>query len=158
MFMETLRQFVRDGKAMIMGRQPHAWHWVAAEDYAAMVARAFDLPEAAGKVFYVHGPQALTMEEALATYRTLCAPEAKPMRVPFWLLQVMALMPGAGELRRVGLPLMRYFAKVPEAGDAAEANSMLGAPSTTLEDWCRRHAPQAPHGTSEGEERARARA
>jgi len=50
MFMETLPKFVRDGKAMVMGRQPHPWRWLAADDYAAMVARAYELPEAAGKV------------------------------------------------------------------------------------------------------------
>lgn len=137
MFMEILPNFVRGGKAMIMGRQPHAWRWIAAMDYAAMVARAFELPEAAGKVFHVRGPRALTMEEALEVYRRLRAPEARPMTAPFWLLQIMAFLPGGRELRRVALPLMRYFSKVPESGDPTEANAMLGAPSTTIEAWCR---------------------
>jgi uncharacterized protein YbjT (DUF2867 family) len=140
MFMETLPQFVRDGKAMVMGRQPHRWRWIAANDYAAMVARAYEVAETAGRVFHIRGPQALTMEEAVEIYRKRCAPGAKLIHVPFWTLQVMALMPGAQELRRVGLPLMRYFSKVAEAGDPAEADSMLGAPSTTLETWCQQHA------------------
>jgi uncharacterized protein YbjT (DUF2867 family) len=140
MFMETLGQFVRDGKAMILGRQPHAWHWTAAADYAAMVARAFELPEAAGKLFHVRGPQALTLDEALATYRGLCAPELKLVRVPFWVTRLVALLPGNRELHDVALPLMRYFAKAPEAGDPAETNALLGAPATTLEAWCRRQA------------------
>lgn len=137
MFMETLPKFVRDGKAMIMGRQPRAWRWIAAADFAVMVARAFELPEAAGKVFHVRGPEALTMREAVETYRKIRAPDATLMAVPFWVLQIMALLPSHRELRQVGLPLMRYFSKVAEVGDPAEANVMLGAPTTTLEAWCR---------------------
>jgi uncharacterized protein YbjT (DUF2867 family) len=140
MFMETLPKFVRDGKAMIMGHQPRPWQWIAAADFAAMVARGFELPEAAGKVFHVRGPQALTMQEAVETYRRLRAPDAKLMTVPFWILQIMALLPSHRELRRVGLPLMRYFSKVAEVGDPTEANAMLGAPATTVEAWCRQLA------------------
>jgi NADH dehydrogenase len=137
MFMELLPKFVRGGKAMIMGRQPHAWRWTAAMDYAAMVARAYELPEAANKVFHVRGPQALTMAEALEVYRRVRAPQVKVVTVPFWVLRIVASLPGGRQLRREALPLMRYFSKVPEAGDPTEANDMLGAPSTTLEAWCR---------------------
>lgn len=148
MFMETLRQFVRDGMAVIMGRQPHPWHWIAASDYAALVVRALELPEAAGKVLHVRGPQALTLEAALEVYRKICAPEAKLMRMPFWMARVMGLMPGRRELRRVALPLMTYFSRVTEVGDPGEANALLGAPSTTLEAWCRQRAapPPRPRG------------
>lgn len=31
--------------------------------------------------------------------------------------------------------LMAYFQQVGEPGDAAEANDLLGAPTTTLADW-----------------------
>jgi uncharacterized protein YbjT (DUF2867 family) len=140
MFMETLPKFVRDGKAMIMGHQPRPWQWIAAADFAAMVARAFELPGAAGKVFHIRGPQALTMQEAVETYRRLRAPDAKLMTVPFWILQIMALLPSHRELRQVGLPLMRYFSRVAEVGDPTEANAMLGAPTTTVEAWCRQLA------------------
>jgi hypothetical protein len=32
---------------------------------------------------------------------------------------------------------MRYFSKVTEIGEPDEANQLLGAPSITLEQWCR---------------------
>ena len=35
------------------------------------------------------------------------------------------------------LPFFRYSEKVAEAGDPAEANALLGAPTTTLEQWCK---------------------
>lgn len=136
MFMETLLMMVREGRAMVMGRQPNPWRWVAADDYAAMVARAHKTDAAVGKTVYVYGPEPLTMEQALEQYRAACAPEARLTRVPFWMLTMIAAFPGRTELRRIGLPLMRYFSKVKEQGDAAEADALLGKPTTTLAQWC----------------------
>jgi uncharacterized protein YbjT (DUF2867 family) len=37
-FFESLGYMVRNGKAMMLGKQPNPWHWVAAGDFARMVA------------------------------------------------------------------------------------------------------------------------
>jgi NADH dehydrogenase len=140
MFMEMLPNFVRGTKAIVMGKVPQRWRFIAAGDYARMVSTSLSNERAEGKTLYVYGPEALTIEEAVERYRAACAPEAKLTHVPFWILSIMALFPGRERLRRVGLPLMRYFAKVSELGDGAEANELLGAPSTTLDDWCREAA------------------
>jgi len=140
MFMETLPLLVRGGRAIIMGSQPAPWRWLAASDYAAMVARAFVTGAARDKTLVVFGPEPWTMEAALERYRSVCVPEAKLTRIPFWVLSLMALAPGRSELRRHGLPMMRYFSQVREAGDPAEADALLGTPATTLEAWCRRRA------------------
>lgn len=136
MFMEMLRTLVKDGKALVLGKQPFPWHFLAAADYARMVSRAYTTPEAAGKALYIYGPVGITMEEAMERYRTACVPEAKLTKVPFLILWLMSRMPGRQELRNVGYPIMRYFSKVQETGDPAEANELLGAPTTTLEQWC----------------------
>jgi uncharacterized protein YbjT (DUF2867 family) len=143
MFMELLPTFVRGNKAMVMGHQPVPWHWVAAADYARMVSAALNTPAAEGKTLYIYGPEALTMAEAIERYRVLCAPDAKLTQVPLWILSVVALFPGREQLRRVGVPIMRYFSKVSEIGEPDEANQILGAPSTTLEQWCRQRGNQA---------------
>jgi uncharacterized protein YbjT (DUF2867 family) len=149
MFMETLPSLVREGRAMVMGRQPTAWHWVAAADYARMVAKAYTTPTTMGKTLYVYGPEALTMEQAVERYRATCAPEAKLAHVPFWILAIIAMSPSRTELRRIGLPIMRYFSKVREIGDSAEADTLLGRPATTLAEWCRgRAAPSVRSPTS----------
>jgi uncharacterized protein YbjT (DUF2867 family) len=143
MFMELLPTFVQGDRALVMGKQPRRWHWTAAADYARMVVASLDRPEAEDKTFYVYGPEALTMAEAVERYRSLCAPHARLAHVPFWALSLLALAPSRTRLRRVGLPLMRYFAKVSELGDPAEANALLGAPGTTLDAWCRQRTPSA---------------
>ena len=135
MFMELLPNLVKGGRAMIMGKQPTPWHWIAADDYAAMVSKAFVTPAAAGKTLYIYGPEALTFEEAMQIYQPICAPEASVSEMPFWLLRVISWMPGRGALRHVGLPIMKYFTKVKEVGSATEANALLGAPTTTVRAW-----------------------
>jgi hypothetical protein len=115
------------------------------------IARAFTLPDAASKTFCVHGPQALTTEEALRVYCERCAADTKVTHVPFFVLQLVALLSGNRELRRVALPLMRYFEKTDELGDPAETNALLGAPQTTVAAWSaalsQRQAPIPRHGT-----------
>jgi uncharacterized protein YbjT (DUF2867 family) len=137
MFMELLPSFVQGSKAIVMGEQPYKWHWTAARDYARMVAAALARTEAEGKTFYVYGPEALTLREAVEQYRLACAPHARLATVPFWILSLVALLPSKRKLRQVGLPIMRYFSKVAEIGDPSEANAILGAPTTTLTEWCR---------------------
>jgi uncharacterized protein YbjT (DUF2867 family) len=135
MFMESLPKWVQGKTAHIMGEQHTLWHWVAAKDYADMVAMAYCFEEAANKTFYVYGPEKLTMEQALKIYIPACAPNAKISHVSFWSMK----LPHKAHLRKDILPWMRYFNKVRELGgevDIAEANGVLGAPVVTVEAWC----------------------
>lgn len=143
MFMELLPKLVRGGRAMIMGKQPTPWHWVAAADYAGMVSRSLVTPAAAGKTLYVYGPEPLTFEQAMRIFQPVCAPESRITKIPFWVLRLMSWMPGRSELRNVGLPIMRYFAQAQEIGDAGEANALVGAPTTTLRAWSRARAAES---------------
>jgi uncharacterized protein YbjT (DUF2867 family) len=131
-FMESLPRFVRGGRAATFGKAPHPMHWVAAEDYARMVAAAYTSRRAAGKRLYVHGPEAMTTHEALRRYCAVAHPGVGVGSVPLWTASLMGLF--SGELRAVAR-LMRYFERVGEGGDPSEANTLLGAPDTTLEDW-----------------------
>ena len=132
-FMETLPRFVQGKRAGVFGNQPNPWRWVAAEDYACMVAKAYSLPSIR-KTFYVYGPEALTMNAALQTYCNIAHPGLKVGNLPFWLVGLIASMPGR-EALRAALPFFRYVEKVTETGSPDEANSMLGAPSMTVEQW-----------------------
>lgn len=146
MFMESLPKWCgNNSKALIVGEQDTLWHWVAAEDYANMVARAYMfLEQSANKTLYVYGPEALTMEHALKIYVQMCAPQATIEHVPFWQARLVSwLIPGNEHLRKVVLPWMDYFTKVQELGDKTdidEANKVLGAPTVTVRVWCRTHS------------------
>jgi NADH dehydrogenase len=136
-FMESLPLFVRGNKAVLMGKQPHLWSWLAVEDYARMVSTAFRMPEAANKIFYVHGPEGLTMRRALEFYCSRVRPGVRVSAVPLWFLSLMARVTRNDTMRST-VGLMRYFEKVPEQGDPTEANALLGVPATTLAEWCRK--------------------
>ncbi len=139
-FMESLPRFVRDGRASVIGAQPNPWRWVAAEDYARMVSKAYGLPVLRHD-FYVYGPQAFTTKEALQRYCAIVHPQAKVGNLPLWIAGLIAAMPG-GEALRAALPFFRYTEKikVTEVGSAEEANALLGVPATTLEDWSKKQA------------------
>lgn len=134
-FMESLPLSIRGKRASVIGKQPHRLHWIAASDYAKMVSNAFRLSEAANKRFFIYGPESLTMREALVKYCSIVHPEIKVSSTPIWLLSLIGKVSFNAELQFIA-ELMKFFEKTSEGGDPAEANTLLGTPTTTLEQWC----------------------
>jgi uncharacterized protein YbjT (DUF2867 family) len=133
-FMESLHRLVRGNRALLIGKQPFLWHWVAASDYARMVTNAFAMAGAANKSLFVYGPQALTMRDALLAFCRIAHPTTRLMSLPIWLAAMIARLGNRQELQ-AALPFFAYCGKVSEGGDPTEANTLLGAPTTTLEEW-----------------------
>lgn len=152
-FFEMLAHFVRKGQVMVFGKPSRRWHFVSVGDFARMVVESYRLPEPVNKRFYVHGPEALTVLEALQSYCRVLHPEIKTYRrMPYWLLRLVAWLRGNAELR-AGVDVVSYLEKVGERGDPAEANDILGAPRVTLDQWLqvqktpRPVGPESRHGT-----------
>jgi uncharacterized protein YbjT (DUF2867 family) len=135
-FMETLPRQVRGTRAVVLGRQPHPFHMLAAADFARMVSRALATPGSAGERLDVHGPQALTIADALRIYCGQLAPGARVVTRPLWFMTVLDRSVLRGQLRGT-LDLMRDLQDAGERGDPTQANRLLGAPTTTLLHWCR---------------------
>jgi uncharacterized protein YbjT (DUF2867 family) len=134
-FMETLPRQVRGTRAVVLGRQPHPFHMLAATDFARMVSRALATPESAGQRLDVHGPQAVTIADALRVYCERLAPGAQVVTRPLWFMTVLDRTVLGGQLRGT-LELMRALQRSGERGDPSQANRLLGAPTTTLLQWC----------------------
>jgi len=136
--MESLPMFVRDGRATLMGKQPYPYHWVAADDLARMVVRAYELGEATNQRLIAHGPEAILMQEALKRYCAVFHPDIQSVSsMPFWLVKLLAAMMHNQELQFVG-KMMAYFEKVGEGNSLPELNPMIDAPKTTLAEWLER--------------------
>lgn len=134
-FFESLDLMIRDGKAMMLGKQPNPSHWVAAGDYARMVVTAYNKSEAKSKIFFVHGPEQYLMKDLLEKYCKLCHPEIKKIStVPIWMIKIIATLTGNKELKNAA-SLFAYFEKVSEMGNPDETNKLLGKPETTFEKW-----------------------
>ena len=133
--MEQLPRFVINGQATLVGDLQTPWHWFAGEDFGRMVANAYQSKTAVGKRLYVHGPEPLTMKEALERYCATFYPEIESVMVmPIDFARKTAEASGNMALGFFA-ELMAYFQKVGEPGDPAQANQLLGAPTTTLDAW-----------------------
>ncbi len=134
-FMESLPWFVKGNRGLLIGKQQAPLHWLAAQDYAWMVSRCYRTTASANKVFYVYGPEALSMPEALRTYCAFVCPRAEVYTVPSWLVGLVGTLTFNHRLRDWAR-LMAYFQHVTEDRDATPANSILGAATTSLRQWC----------------------
>lgn len=133
-FMESLSKYVRNDQMSLIGKQPHAVHWIAANDYAEMVSKAFANEESNGKIISVLGPEPITMKEAFQKYIQIIDPSLKHKEVPLGAIKMMALLTFNKSLKYVA-DLMDYFEKVPENPAEGTITDILGRPSTTLETW-----------------------
>jgi uncharacterized protein YbjT (DUF2867 family) len=134
-FFESLDLMIRDGKAMMLGKQPYPSHWIAADDYAKMVATAYTKPEAKNKIYFVHGPEQYLMKDLLEKYCKNSFPDIKKVSsVPIWMIKIIAMLSGNQELKNAA-SLFSYFEKVKEMGNPDETNNLLGKPETTFEKW-----------------------
>lgn len=142
-FMETLPRHIQGNLAIVLGSQPYPLHIVAASDFARMVSRSFHTPEAANRHFFVHGPEAITVPDALRLYCSLVEPGKRVVSMPLWFMSVVDALFMRGQLRST-LQLMRVMQRVGERGDPSEANEVLGAPTTSLRRWCEQRRTRDP--------------
>ncbi|MBA3581862.1 MAG: NAD(P)H-binding protein [Gammaproteobacteria bacterium] len=136
-FMEFLPMFVRGKRATVIGHQPHAYHYLAVDDYAEMVSQAIKNSAAANTTLTVYGPKAYTMQAALEVYKQICAPNIKVDSLPLPLFKFIAWLTRNPDMRWAAI-LFSGFQRIAELGAAQskEANELLGEAGTTLEQWC----------------------
>ena len=134
-FMESLSRFVKGHRAYVFGRQTKPYHFVAADDFAIMVARSYIKKEADCKRFIIHGPEGILFRDALEKYCAACHPELKGIsQIPYWLAKLIARLKKSEEMKSI-VEFMEFFEKVGEKGNPEESNLILGTPQITLNDW-----------------------
>jgi uncharacterized protein YbjT (DUF2867 family) len=140
--LEQLPRFVREGRATVIGEQPTPLHWFAADDLGRMVSAAYRTEAAADTRLYVHGPEALTMREALERYCRAEQPDVEVSTMPVEAARAAARATGDAALGFVA-ELMAYFDHAGELGDAREADRLLGPNTVTLDEWIARRRDAA---------------
>ena len=134
-FMDNLPKHIQGKRAMVLGKQPHPLHLVAASDFGRMVSRAFQEPEAANKTFSIQGPEALTLVEALRIYCSILDPGKRVTTIPLSLMSLLDTLFLGKRMRRT-VETMQALQRYGELGDPTDANRILGAPTITLRAWC----------------------
>lgn len=141
-FIDNLPRHLQGRLAVVLGRRQPALHMVAASDFAGMVSRAFRLPGAANREFFIWGPEAVTIPDALRLYCSLLQPGTRVVSVPLGIMSLADRLVMGGRLH-ANLQLMRLLQRLGERGDPSEAATMLGAPTTTVRRWCRQRVGPA---------------
>lgn len=132
---ESLPSFVRNGRASVIGSQPIPVHPFAGNDLGRMVSTAFQLESAANRRLYVHGPEAMPLKQAVERYCQAVHPQIRAVSTkPAWLVRWRGRLTGDSSLVFTA-DLMTYLGRAGELGDPTEANELLGAPATTLDEW-----------------------
>jgi uncharacterized protein YbjT (DUF2867 family) len=150
-FMDNLPRHIQGRVAVVLGRRQPALHMVAASDFAAMVSRAFRLPEAANWDLFIWGPEAVTIPNALRHYCSLVQPGIRVVTVPLGIMSLADRLVMGGRLQ-ADLQLMGLLQRLGERGDPSEATRLLGAPETTVHQWCQQRAGTAQQGRPDGHE------
>lgn len=134
-FFESLALMVRNGKATVLGKQPNLYHWVSADDFGRMVARAYSGGGPANRIFYVYGPEKHGMKELLKRYCREFHPEIEKVGVaPIPMLRIIAFINGSSQLKQA-TALFSYFEKVQEPEIPEEELALLGRPEMNFEAW-----------------------
>ncbi len=135
--METLHNFVR-GKwgIVLLGNNPPRLHWFAAADFGRIVAASYTDDRGLGKALYVYGPEGITLSDATERFIAACHPDVRIMRFKPWLARITARLLRNQDFREVA-ELVAYLDTAGEVGDPTEANELYGAPTITLDAWCR---------------------
>ena len=133
-FMDTLPRHVQGRRAVVLGRQARPLHMVAATDFARLVSRSLTVPQSVGLHLDVHGPQAITIPDALRRYCNRLHPDTRVVSVP---LQLMTILNRTVLHRRLDatLPLMKALQSQGERGNPRPTRQLLGATTTTLDEW-----------------------
>jgi len=136
--MEMLPRYARGGQPLMIGDRPLPVHWFAAGDLARMISTAYQREAAANKKLTIYGPETITRVEALERYCRAFHPEvASVPMMPVEAARATAASSG-NQMLSFFAELMAYLEKVGETADPAEANRLLGAPTTTLDTWIAR--------------------
>ena len=139
--METLPLFIQGKSISLIGNQIHPLHWIAAEDYARMVSKSYQSDETLNKELYIFGPEAYTMGEAMKIYASIAAPDLKVSPVSTKMLAILGALTFNTKWKSMAT-LMRHYERHGEDGSPDEANRLLGAPATTLKEWCNKRYSQ----------------
>lgn len=134
-FMETLPQFVQEKRVSIFGPATQPIHWLAAQDYACMVSQAYKNPSIRDHRFVLHGPEALTLGEALSTYLATQQRQLDIGHAPYWLGSVLTWLTKDKTIKYAA-ELCRYYDRIGDQGDTKDTLTMLGTAKTHLADWC----------------------
>lgn len=136
-FCESLPLFLRHNKAVYIGSGKTSFYFLAAPDYARIVAKCFQTNRADNKTLSIFGPEPMPISEALRRFLSIAYPDAKIDHLSVWLAKFSAMITFNKSLKSA-VKLMAFFDKHDDSEVAVgpeEADRLFGRCSTTVELW-----------------------
>ncbi len=134
-FMETLTKSVRPGSIGMIGNGEMEASWLCADDLGGWIAKALRDERAANKVFWAFGPEKISYRQAVTTFRDICHPKKKILKMPAWMVAAMGKIMGKPEMT-FGAKMFKFLENDGERGDATEAIELFGEMPTTVRKFC----------------------
>lgn len=124
------------GNVSLFGAGENPRNFVAAHDVAQFALLALNMPQMAGKVIEVGGPENWTNLEVVRLYERLAGRQAKVSHVPLGALRVMAPLvrpfhPGLSQVMRTSI----WFDTTDQTFDPGQTLQKYPIPLIKLEDW-----------------------
>ncbi|CAA6827174.1 MAG: Unknown protein [uncultured Aureispira sp.] len=136
-FMDNFNTTQREGnKINVVGKSNVKMHYIAAEDYAKQVSKAFALENKGSKVYSMQGETAYTVDEAATVFvHHYSKEQLKVAKAPMGLLKFIGLFnPTLSYVTK----LMEALNNHPEKFDAEETWKDLGKPTISLEQYAKK--------------------
>ncbi|HEX5718877.1 MAG TPA: NmrA family NAD(P)-binding protein [Thermoanaerobaculia bacterium] len=124
-------------------RQPY--HYVAANDYAAMVSQAYQAPEAPNTRIDVYGPEAIPAHQITEDFIAMVRPSTRIIPIPIWAATLYMYLI-RHKNRQYSMRVVKMYRKHGEPGDPSQVDTSLGRPTTTFRQWCEAQRPSASAG------------
>ncbi|MVT12236.1 SDR family oxidoreductase [Chitinophaga tropicalis] len=136
-FMENLENSMRNGKAInTIGKPtPKLSWWIASEDFAKQVAKAFSLETAINKEYSIQGPKGLTTVDAIKIYIANHKELLKMANLPMGMAKFLSLFI---KPLKFAVPLIETINNDNEKFEATKTWEELGKPQTTIEAFAKR--------------------
>lgn len=136
-FMENLESSMRNGKAInTIGKpSPKLSWWIAAEDFANQVVRAFSLESAINKEYSIQGPKGLTSVDAIKIYIANNHREhLKMANLPMGMAKLLSIFITP---LKFAVPLIKTINNDREKFEANKTWEELGKPQITIETFAK---------------------
>ena len=132
-FMETLPLHVQGKVAVVLGRQPHPWHMLAAGDFAGIISHVFSNDALPSARHFVFGPEAITIADALRRYCDTVEGGKRVLTAPLPVMKALNATVMRGAMTRE-LALMSIMQREGEP-DSAGPDDALPPATTGLSRW-----------------------
>jgi uncharacterized protein YbjT (DUF2867 family) len=133
-FMEAITtQYKQGSRLLLAGESRFPQHFIAAEDYARQVVRAFQTNKGESKEYVVQGPEAFTTDQAVELFRQHYKKSTLTVsRAPFGLIKFLG---NFSQKMNYGHHIIEALNNYPERFEAQNTWEELGKPAITLKEF-----------------------